>query len=551
MQVLQAPLSPESFTHRHLSLDLTLHEDMSSSAATSVTTTPTSATAHFVFTPITPLSLAPPAIPPKSPSRTYKKTIWIHSLRDLRYTDSAPDTPGINVYQYKHLQLTSSFAYPQLFLAVLQVLERSKRSTAAAVAEIHRWPDPRPNTDLDLRFLGSKIRLSIPLYADMPILGAFDEQVITATETRAAWGPGATIDGEMYSVYEAILLGRQVTVVSKDQDLGHAMVEMLKELVRPVRVDDNSVLWASADEVNKISGNSGIVLDMKGREAWVEGFVYYVDENGDVRRRQTTTPGTPLSVSKNNSDSSLNSPTTRTAAANAAAAFKKQHSHSGSIWRKISSVLGHHNHQSQNSSTVKSPLQASKKIPNSESTHRSPQYLTVPNDLHNGSSGTIPDLKFHFALLTSRFLSPLSCYLSSNETMPESPVEFNEADFLAVLDNSEAKSTASSVSNDSANTGSDGSSLHQTQPRRGNSLLRRRGRNQAAQTPSVSGSIRRRNERSRVSTAIWNLGLEFQGPDGGQQKRSAMYHEFLKTGNFTRWVAMNHENRERNLILEK
>lgn len=146
-----------------------------------------------------------------------------------------------------------------------------------AISNISQWPDPDPNSTLELGFLGTIINLSIPLYDSSPLLGTIDldtksanfhshnvkglskhsvstsdltnfscdpklytqhnAPVITATEPSANWDYLVNFVSDisdLYILYEYMLLAKPIVVYSSSPHLCSSFISLLVDLIRPI-----------------------------------------------------------------------------------------------------------------------------------------------------------------------------------------------------------------------------------------------------------------------------------------------------------------------------
>lgn len=159
-----------------------------------------------------------------------------------------------------------------------QMLDEKLPVIHTAISNISQWPDPDPNSTLELGFLGTIINLSIPLYMSMPLLGTVDldttsvnfhrsangkhtskfsastsdlssfscdprlylphsAPVITATEPSTNWDyminflPNAS---DLYILYEYMLLAKPIVVYASTPHHCSTFISLLVDLIRPV-----------------------------------------------------------------------------------------------------------------------------------------------------------------------------------------------------------------------------------------------------------------------------------------------------------------------------
>lgn len=159
-----------------------------------------------------------------------------------------------------------------------QMLDEKLPVIHTAISNISQWPDPDPNSTLELGFLGTIINLSIPLYMSMPLLGTVDldttsvnfhrsanvkhaskfsastsdlssfscdprlylphsPPVITATEPSTNWDyminflPNAS---DLFILYEYMLLAKPIVVYASTPHHCSTFISLLVDLIRPV-----------------------------------------------------------------------------------------------------------------------------------------------------------------------------------------------------------------------------------------------------------------------------------------------------------------------------
>lgn len=206
-------------------------------------------------------------------------------------------------YNQESLVIISRLNYPQLFNACLQLLVQvasepstpshpndyyrptlpldisptAKRSVdeklpviTAAISDVAHWPNPDPNSTLELLFLGTIINLSIPLYESMPLLGTVeldtssvnfhsrksqqqkfstastsdlslslpsDAPVITASEPAANWDyliNYITDLTDLYILYEYMLLAKPIVIYANSPHQCSTFISLLVDLIRPI-----------------------------------------------------------------------------------------------------------------------------------------------------------------------------------------------------------------------------------------------------------------------------------------------------------------------------
>lgn len=161
--------------------------------------------------------------------------------------------------------------------SAINILEEKLPLIHTAISNISQWPDPDPNSTLELGFLGTIINLSIPLYDSMPLLGTVDldtkcvnfhsrnvkslpkhsvstsdltnfscdpklyaqhnAPVITATEPSANWDYLVNFLSELsdlYILYEYMLLAKPIVVYSSSPHICSSFISLLVDLIRPI-----------------------------------------------------------------------------------------------------------------------------------------------------------------------------------------------------------------------------------------------------------------------------------------------------------------------------
>lgn len=161
----------------------------------------------------------------------------------------------------------------------IQMLDEKLPVIHTAISNISQWPNPDPNSNLELGFLGTIINLSIPLYESMPLLGTVDldtssvnfhsmgstsrgaskfsvstsdlnsfscdprlytwhdAPVITATEPSSNWDyliNYVSDIADLYILYEYMLLGKPIVVYANSPHLCSTFISLLVDLIRPI-----------------------------------------------------------------------------------------------------------------------------------------------------------------------------------------------------------------------------------------------------------------------------------------------------------------------------
>lgn len=157
-----------------------------------------------------------------------------------------------------------------------QMLDEKLPVIHTAISNISQWPDPEPNSTLELGFLGTIINLSIPLYPSMPLIGTVnletsevnfhrgpnmaskfsastsdlssfscdpklytphDAPVITATEPSTNWDYliGFMADvSDLYILYEYMLLAKPIVVYASSPHQCSTFISLLVDFIRPI-----------------------------------------------------------------------------------------------------------------------------------------------------------------------------------------------------------------------------------------------------------------------------------------------------------------------------
>ncbi|WWC72010.1 uncharacterized protein I206_105969 [Kwoniella pini CBS 10737] len=164
--------------------------------------------------------------------------VWFEQRRDKGITRG---------YMQKSLVILTHLPFPTLFSAVLQKVaptffEFGYSALEAACHSIASWPDPTPDSILELPMLTDLINVKLPDTTESPQIGrAFgnlspssQQPILAALPTSTPLRAFASFLPSLWSLWECLILAEPVLIIAPDPKTCSEIVWWLRDLLRPI-----------------------------------------------------------------------------------------------------------------------------------------------------------------------------------------------------------------------------------------------------------------------------------------------------------------------------
>ncbi|CAN6642365.1 hypothetical protein TRVA0_019S01002 [Trichomonascus vanleenenianus] len=479
-------------------------------------------------------------------------------------------------YRQESLVILSTHNFPRLFEKCLyRVLKHDNFLDCPidhkipcidnAIYNIASWPNPEPNTTLEVGFLGTIFNVVIPSNEHTPLVGyasnnshlsnshqsgseeALDKKEISSSESAGSWNTLIQYFGdisELYLLYELVLLGRPIIIYSPTPKLCSMLIANLIELIRPVpyagRIREYITIH-SCPEAFESMGITGVTNPLLIRSN-MDAYVFLLNPKAAKKQKKETASSAECECQK--VEKTLNEPS--------GGLLKMKAS-----WSRLI--------RSEEQDEMKAEfdrLRQDIKVTNRQIA--SSRYL-VPDAKFVASLSSMVNspyqsedidyaIKFHFATLTSKLIAPLSMYL-----VPSAAIDNEGDDTLTPPTTNSSPTFNDTASTSTATTTTTASGLVFNQLDFVNDLANDDEWNTPIK-PSAN-TIERAGPDSPVDGngfSIWhtlqkmsskasllspqNMGIRFSS--GGAVSKQEFYHEVIQSSNFKAWLRTNGATRE-------
>ncbi|KAK6909422.1 hypothetical protein I203_103440 [Kwoniella mangroviensis CBS 8507] len=164
--------------------------------------------------------------------------VWFEQRRDKGITRG---------YMQKSLVILTHLPFPALFAAVLQKVapvffEYGYSALEAACHSIASWPDPTPDSILELPMLTDLINVKLPDTTESPQIGkAFGvssptpkQPILAALPTSTPLRAFASFLPSLWSLWECLILAEPLLIIAPDPKTCSEIVWWLRDLLRPI-----------------------------------------------------------------------------------------------------------------------------------------------------------------------------------------------------------------------------------------------------------------------------------------------------------------------------
>ncbi|WVW86151.1 hypothetical protein I302_108192 [Kwoniella bestiolae CBS 10118] len=164
--------------------------------------------------------------------------VWFEQRRDKGITRG---------YMQKSLVILTHLPFPALFSAVLQKVapvffEYGYSALEAACHSIASWPDPTPDSVLELPMLTDLINVKLPDTTESPQIGkafgltspTLKQPILAALPTSTPLRAFASFLPSLWSLWECLILAEPVLIIAPDPKTCSEIVWWLRELLRPI-----------------------------------------------------------------------------------------------------------------------------------------------------------------------------------------------------------------------------------------------------------------------------------------------------------------------------
>ncbi|WWC64585.1 uncharacterized protein I303_107196 [Kwoniella dejecticola CBS 10117] len=164
--------------------------------------------------------------------------VWFEQRRDKGITRG---------YMQKSLVILTHLPFPTLFSAVLQKVaptffEFGYSALEAACHSIASWPDPTPDSILELPMLTDLINVKLPDTTESPQIGkafgistpSLQQPILAALPTSTPLRAFASFLPSLWSLWECLILAEPVLIIAPDPKTCSEIVWWLRDLLRPI-----------------------------------------------------------------------------------------------------------------------------------------------------------------------------------------------------------------------------------------------------------------------------------------------------------------------------
>lgn len=238
---------------------------------------------------------------PNNITDTFDFNLDKNSNNNNNNTENACDWPDSkNVANNNPLEPAVQLVYTRENLAA-QILDEKLPIIYTALNNIAQWPDPKPNSTLELGFLGTIINISVPLHDSIPLLGTVeldtssvnfhsmgrnthrlstietpqqdqddyyipsDAPVITTSEPTGSWDYLINYISDftsLYLLYEYVLLNKPVIIYASSPHLCSTFISLLVDLIKPIpyggRIREYVTMHSCPPDFDTVGGITGI-----------------------------------------------------------------------------------------------------------------------------------------------------------------------------------------------------------------------------------------------------------------------------------------------------
>ncbi|WRT70225.1 uncharacterized protein IL334_007220 [Kwoniella shivajii] len=164
--------------------------------------------------------------------------VWFEQRRDKGITRG---------YMQKSLVILTHLPFPALFSAVLQKIapvffEHGYSALEAACHSIASWPDPTPDSILELPMMTDLLTVKLPDTTESPQIGkafgvtspTLQQPILAALPTSTPLRAFASFLPSLWSLWECLILAEPVLIIAPDPKTCSEIVWWLRDLLRPI-----------------------------------------------------------------------------------------------------------------------------------------------------------------------------------------------------------------------------------------------------------------------------------------------------------------------------
>ncbi|GMK56685.1 hypothetical protein CspeluHIS016_0305250 [Cutaneotrichosporon spelunceum] len=142
-------------------------------------------------------------------------------------------------YMQKSVVILTHLPFPALWSAVLSHLApaffaHGYTALEMACRAIAGWPDPVPDTRVDLPLLSAVLSVKLPDRTDNPSVGWGEDPILAARPPSTPLRAFASFLPHLWSIWECLVLAEPVLVIAPDPRACSEIVWWLRELLRPI-----------------------------------------------------------------------------------------------------------------------------------------------------------------------------------------------------------------------------------------------------------------------------------------------------------------------------
>ncbi|WWC91689.1 uncharacterized protein L201_006635 [Kwoniella dendrophila CBS 6074] len=164
--------------------------------------------------------------------------VWFEQRRDKGITRG---------YMQKSLVILTHLPFPALFSAVLQKVapaffEYGYSALEAACHSIASWPDPTPDSILELPMMTELLSVKLPDTTESPQIGkafgvtspTLKQPILAALPTSTPLRAFAAFLPSLWSLWECLILAEPILIIAPDPKTCSEIVWWLRDLLRPI-----------------------------------------------------------------------------------------------------------------------------------------------------------------------------------------------------------------------------------------------------------------------------------------------------------------------------
>ncbi|ORY33392.1 hypothetical protein BCR39DRAFT_519739 [Naematelia encephala] len=181
--------------------------------------------------------------PPAAGSKAEEYRKWNERGREWLYGfvwfEQRRDKEIARGYMQKSLVILTHLPFPSLWAAVLQKIappffEHGYPALETTCHSIASWPDPLPDSTLELPLMTDVLTVKLPDSTEAPQQPAVNQPILASLPDSSPLRAFATFLPSLWSLWECLILAEPILVIAPDPKTCSEIVWWLRELLRPI-----------------------------------------------------------------------------------------------------------------------------------------------------------------------------------------------------------------------------------------------------------------------------------------------------------------------------